>query len=465
MKKFISFIVILMTIMFTNIVVFADSKYVVDDAKILSQSTISNIDSLNSEMVNMSHHPVYVVYTLNDLQGRSLKEIATKKFDELGLGYKGYNNGILFAISPNAREYYFAMGADYNPSTKKLIATNIVGKDSNIISELKSENYDSAVNNITNNVRDFSMNYSKNIDQEVSNESSDIVEKKYLVWGSFSFIIISIIMVAFNKIRKYHKNYQKRIDALVEKLSDKGLTENITDIINDELVHLTPEEYIRYWENLSPFDDEERGIDLLVERTKTIEELYNETYSINQLKELSSRANYTFNESYEVRLKRINENIANIGLNDEIEAKYIRENNEIINNKMEESLSRNKKYNKFSDEKKNLVKTILMSIIVNDFSNIITKENINDNIINSNMERYTKQAIKKAHTLKSEGADIIMSDYNDHNIYDTDSLYRYNSINSLIYTYSPHESDSFFDSSGGGFDSSGYSDGSSGGTW
>lgn len=145
---------------FGGVGVFADSKYVQDDANILSKRTISNINSLNEEMKYMDHHPVYFVYTLNGLNGESIDKVARKKFNNLGLGYSSYNYGILLAISPNDCKYYFAMGADYSGPIKSSFATKIVQDDQSVMSKLKMGRYDDAVNDITDNISKYSLNFS-----------------------------------------------------------------------------------------------------------------------------------------------------------------------------------------------------------------------------------------------------------------------------------------------------------------
>ncbi|WP_413627562.1 TPM domain-containing protein [Fructilactobacillus vespulae] len=78
-----------------------ESNWVKDDAHVLSENTISQIDSLNNDdLSKVKGHPQYAVITLNGIptgQG-SIEDYAHDQYKKLGLGQKGWNNGILLII-------------------------------------------------------------------------------------------------------------------------------------------------------------------------------------------------------------------------------------------------------------------------------------------------------------------------------------------------------------------------------
>lgn len=111
----------------------------------------------------------------------------------------------------------------------------------------------------------------------------------------------------------------------------------IPDLKNYNLVYFTPIQYIDF--KMGKITDEinrDKEVDLLIERSKIIENLYNDSLSINQIKGLDQDPIYMSDMSYEEKLEWLKEKIDRIGFSNEIENKFIQKNDAVINKKIED---------------------------------------------------------------------------------------------------------------------------------
>jgi uncharacterized protein len=82
---------------------------VVDDAGILSPSTISELDEMLAQHEHTSSEQI-VVATLSSLQGHSIEDYGYQLGRSWGIGQKGKNNGAILIVAPNEHKVRVEVG-------------------------------------------------------------------------------------------------------------------------------------------------------------------------------------------------------------------------------------------------------------------------------------------------------------------------------------------------------------------
>jgi uncharacterized protein len=82
---------------------------VVDDAGILSPSTISELDEMLAQHEHTTSEQI-VVATLGSLQGHSIEDYGYQLGRSWGIGQKGKNNGAIFIVAPNEHKVRVEVG-------------------------------------------------------------------------------------------------------------------------------------------------------------------------------------------------------------------------------------------------------------------------------------------------------------------------------------------------------------------
>ena len=130
----------------------AANIYVEDGAKVLSEATKERINTINQEFKELANTPQYAVITTPRLKDESIEEYAVRRFEELGIGQKGQDNGLLFILVPQDREYRLEVGYGLEDIVPDGMKDYIISDD--VVAELKAEDYDQAVLLISNRIAD-----------------------------------------------------------------------------------------------------------------------------------------------------------------------------------------------------------------------------------------------------------------------------------------------------------------------
>src|SRR5258706_8059882 len=78
------------------------SSYVTDAARLLDESTRSQIESICVELEQKTSAELAVV-TVRSLDGRDIESYANELFKAWGIGKKGKDNGVLYLVAPQER--------------------------------------------------------------------------------------------------------------------------------------------------------------------------------------------------------------------------------------------------------------------------------------------------------------------------------------------------------------------------
>lgn len=158
MKKILVLLTMLVMI-FGVTVAHAEANYVKDDAKVLNQSQVQNLNEMLRELANSQTksgemaHLEYAIMTVKSLNGDDVEDYARDVFNKKQIGDSQHNLGVLFLISIKDHEYRIQLGDGWE-NTKYVNESNIkkwVYTD-NVTRMLRAENYGGAIETITENM-------------------------------------------------------------------------------------------------------------------------------------------------------------------------------------------------------------------------------------------------------------------------------------------------------------------------
>lgn len=158
MKKFLVLLTLFVA-SFSVMVAHAEANYVKDDAKVLSQSQVQNLNEMLNELATSqtksgeSVHLEYAILTVKSLNRDDIEDYARDIFNKKQIGDSQHNLGVLFVIAIKDHEYRIQLGDGWNKTKyvnekhiKKWVYTD------NVTTMLRSDNYGEAIETITENM-------------------------------------------------------------------------------------------------------------------------------------------------------------------------------------------------------------------------------------------------------------------------------------------------------------------------
>ena len=158
MKKFLVLLTLFVA-SFSVTVAHAEANYVKDDAKVLSQSQVQNLNEMLNELATSqtksgeSVHLEYAILTVKSLNRDDIEDYARDIFNKKQIGDSQHNLGVLFVIAIKDHEYRIQLGDGWNKTKyvnekhiKKWVYTD------NVTTMLRSDNYGEAIETITENM-------------------------------------------------------------------------------------------------------------------------------------------------------------------------------------------------------------------------------------------------------------------------------------------------------------------------
>ena len=144
---------------FSVTVAHAEANYVKDDAKVLSQSQVQNLNEMLNELATSqtksgeSVHLEYAILTVKSLNRDDIEDYARDIFNKKQIADSQHNLGVLFVIAIKDNEYRIQLGDGWNKTKyvnekhiKKWVYTD------NVTTMLRSDNYGEAIETITENM-------------------------------------------------------------------------------------------------------------------------------------------------------------------------------------------------------------------------------------------------------------------------------------------------------------------------
>lgn len=158
MKKFLVLLTLFVA-SFSVTVAHAEANYVKDDAKVLSQSQVQNLNEMLNELATSqtksgeSVHLEYAILTVKSLNRDDIEDYARDIFNKKQIGDSQHNLGVLFVIAIKDHEYRIQLGDGWNKTKyvnekhiKKWVYTD------NVTTMPRSDNYGEAIETITENM-------------------------------------------------------------------------------------------------------------------------------------------------------------------------------------------------------------------------------------------------------------------------------------------------------------------------
>lgn len=158
MKKFLVLLTLFVA-SFSVTVAHAEANYVKDDAKVLSQSQVQNLNEMLNELATSqtksgeSVHLEYAILTVKSLNRDDIEDYARDIFNKKQIADSQHNLGVLFVIAIKDHEYRIQLGDGWNKTKyvnekhiKKWVYTD------NVTTMLRSDNYGEAIETITENM-------------------------------------------------------------------------------------------------------------------------------------------------------------------------------------------------------------------------------------------------------------------------------------------------------------------------
>ncbi|WP_407855828.1 TPM domain-containing protein [Enterococcus hailinensis] len=178
--------------------------FVSDNAKMLSSETKQKIYQLNKQLAASTNGAQLEVVTVSELpRGEDIESYANTIFNQLGIGDKNENNGVLYLISLSDKEFRLEVGYGLEGLIPDGKADDLINDD-NVVDDFKDGNYDQAVGTVVNNVFNIMNTKTALVDSQIKKVKSEQTELTATYWGSIvivGFIIVASIVMIINLIR------------------------------------------------------------------------------------------------------------------------------------------------------------------------------------------------------------------------------------------------------------------------
>jgi uncharacterized protein len=114
------------------------NQRIFDNAQILSVSNKTVLEKFIGDWEKMTNHQM-AIYTIKSLEGESIENFAVKKFEELGIGSKENNDGLLFLVAINDRQIRIEVGY----GLEQYLPDGLVGqiRDKHILSHFRNQDF------------------------------------------------------------------------------------------------------------------------------------------------------------------------------------------------------------------------------------------------------------------------------------------------------------------------------------
>lgn len=88
----------------------ASAGYVIDEANIIPPDVEARIEALSTRVESDTPGAQIAVVTVRSLGERSIEEVAEERFDELGIGSKELDNGVMLMVAPVEKKVRIEVG-------------------------------------------------------------------------------------------------------------------------------------------------------------------------------------------------------------------------------------------------------------------------------------------------------------------------------------------------------------------
>ncbi|MGG5342797.1 TPM domain-containing protein [Enterococcus sp. AZ192] len=208
--------------------------FVSDNANMLNKETKQKIYELNKQLAASTNGAQLEVITIPELpRGEDIESYANKLFNQLGIGDKNENNGILYLIALDDREFRLEVGYGLEGLIPDGTADSIINDD-DVVDAFKDEKYDQAVNQVLDQVFPLMNTKTALVDSKINQVES---QKSATIWGRwglgfflFFALLTNLILVirslsAGKALKQTYGDYQNRISGFTNEDAATQLAE------------------------------------------------------------------------------------------------------------------------------------------------------------------------------------------------------------------------------------------------
>lgn len=151
MKRFFLLLPLMFFGLFFGLSVHAENIFVEDQAGVLSEETKEKIYQYNQQYQTLELRPQLAVVTLDSLPSdQSIESYANEKFNQLGIGNKEHDSGILYVVAVNDRKQRIEVGYGLEGDIPDALAMDLMTDE--VKDYLRAEDYDAAVALVASNI-------------------------------------------------------------------------------------------------------------------------------------------------------------------------------------------------------------------------------------------------------------------------------------------------------------------------
>lgn len=203
--------------------------FVSDNAHILSDAVKKKIYQLNKQLAAGTDGAQLEVVTVNQLpSNESIESYANKIFRQLGIGNAEKNNGVLYLIALDDREFRLEVGYGLEGLLPDSRASDIINDD-DVVENFKDENYSAGVNQVVDEVFDVMNSKTALVDSKIALVKDDLSRERLGFWGllilCLVFILIGLILFgmfrrASKKLKQMYQEFQMQMKELSARPAD-----------------------------------------------------------------------------------------------------------------------------------------------------------------------------------------------------------------------------------------------------
>lgn len=189
--------------------------FVSDNAKMLSQKTKEKIYQLNKQLAASTNGAQFVVVTIPELpRGEDIESYANTIFNQLGIGDKNENNGVLYLVALDEREFRLEVGYGLEGLIPDGKADDIINDD-DVVEAFKDEDYDKGVNQVLDEVFAIMNTKTALVDSQIKKVKSSRTQLMFFHWTGMVvlgllFFVSLLLVVNLLRARVFLKeNYKK----------------------------------------------------------------------------------------------------------------------------------------------------------------------------------------------------------------------------------------------------------------
>lgn len=215
--------------------------FVSDNAKMLSQKTKEKIYQLNKQLAASTNGAQFEVVTVPELpRGEDIESYANKIFNQLGIGDKNENNGVLYLVALDEREFRLEVGYGLEGLIPDGKADDIISNE-DVVDAFKDEDYDRGVNQVLDEVFAIMNTKTALVDSQIKKVESERTQLMFFHWTGIvvlgvllfvSLIFVINLLRARLFLKESYKKYQ------VETTSLTGEEELQRTVKHTELYHI-----------------------------------------------------------------------------------------------------------------------------------------------------------------------------------------------------------------------------------